>query len=77
MNSKRIFAGILSVAMLASMMAVQAFAAELTAMQAKTIAQKYLPKDSIHLHTKDEGYKYDRSCGNLKVSWFMITAAKR
>jgi uncharacterized membrane protein YkoI len=59
MNSKRIFAGILSVAMLASMMAVQAFAAELTAMQAKTIAQKYLPKDSIHLHTKDEGYKYE------------------
>ena len=56
MTTKKLTAAILSVAAVMSIVSIQAFAAALTAQQAKAIAEKLVPSGSAYVTTEvDDG----------------------
>ncbi len=63
-------AGLAAVAMMLSVVPTQAFAATLTAEQAKNIAAQYVPAGSVHLATEQDWDKYEIKMFNQSANTF-------
>lgn len=66
MTAKKLTAAILSAAAVISVVSIQAFAAALTAQQAKTIAEKHVPFGSVYVTTEVDDGRYEVKFYNEK-----------